>query len=205
MHYVVCLTSFQKNHTSNSYDGKGGQIPPLPGKGCMIKLVSRAVLFPWPRRWSSGGGTPGTLTRKVGTWNEMIYQLFEKRLAVIKIPIYLPVDKNINQSIRKYLWGKLWYFCFHHFEIYQNNFPLNYGLFFFLTWEIKSQQMTLMTLNSSRDVSKAGALRSSQLKDWTWVSCTEADSLPSEPPGKPYEKRNLIIFIVTKKESYFFL
>ena len=26
---------------------------------------------------------------------------------------------------------------------------------------------------------------SSQPRDWTWVSCTASDALPSEPPGKP--------------------
>ena len=31
---------------------------------------------------------------------------------------------------------------------------------------------------------------SSQPRDWTWVSCIQADSLPSEPPGKPCAKQS---------------
>ena len=29
---------------------------------------------------------------------------------------------------------------------------------------------------------------SSQPRDWTWVSCMQAESLPSEPPGKPMKE-----------------
>ena len=32
---------------------------------------------------------------------------------------------------------------------------------------------------------------SSQSRDWIWVSCKQADSLPSEPPEKPYILWNL--------------
>ena len=32
---------------------------------------------------------------------------------------------------------------------------------------------------------------SSRPRDWTWVSCMQVDSLPSEPPGKPMDVGNL--------------
>ena len=43
-------------------------------------------------------------------------------------------------------------------------------------WDFPARILEWVAISSTRG--------SSQIRDWTLISCTEADSLPSEPPGK---------------------
>ena len=87
--------------------------------------------------------------------------------ALSSWPVSLFYINNINQFIRRYLWDRLWHFCFDSFEMYQNNFP--FDEVFFTTSELKSLLMTPMILSSS-----CGGLEAEALKP----------ELMSESPGE---------------------